>query len=115
VRTHQYRPESWAPSEELAGAVVQCQVTVEQVVRKAIEKVEPLDESGDPSGEQIFTYQPRSFLIVGSLDEFRGNSGVRRDCYRSFELFRRNIVRPEIVTFDERHERAKFIVEAADS
>lgn len=38
VRTHPYRPACWAPSEELAGAVVQCQVTVEQVVRKAIEK-----------------------------------------------------------------------------
>lgn len=115
VRTHQYRPACWAPSEELAGAVVQCQVTVEQVVRKAIEKVEPVDERGDPTGEQIFTYQPRSFLIVGSLDEFIGAEGTRKDCYRSFELFRRNIVRPEIVTFDELYERAKFIVEVADS
>jgi hypothetical protein len=115
VRSHQYRPSCWAPSDELAGAVVQCQVTVEQVIRKAIEKLEPLDESGDPTGEQIFTYQPRSFLIVGSLDEFIGAEGIRRDRYRSFELFRRNVIRPEIVTFDELYERAKFIVDVAES
>jgi hypothetical protein len=30
VRSHQYRPSCWAPSDELAGAVVQCQVNVEQ-------------------------------------------------------------------------------------
>jgi hypothetical protein len=115
VRSHQYRPSCWAPSDELAGAIVQCQVTVEQVIRKAIEKLEPLEESGDPTGEQIFTYQPRSFLIVGSLDEFIGAEGIRRDRYRSFELFRRNVIRPEIVTFDELYERAKFIVDVAES
>jgi hypothetical protein len=115
VRSIEYRPSCWAPSDELAGAVVQCQVTVEQVIRKAIDRLEPLDESGDPTGEQIFSYQPRSFLIVGSLDEFVGSMGVRKDRYRSFELFRRNILRPEIVTFDELYERAKFIVEVAEA
>jgi hypothetical protein len=55
-------------------------------------------------GEQIFTYQPRSFLIVGSLDEFIGAEGIRKDRYRSFELFRRNTLKPEIVTFDELYE-----------
>jgi len=88
-------------------------VTIEQVIRKAIDKLEPFDESGDPTGEQIFTYQPRSFLIVGSLDEFVADGGIRKDCYRSFELFRRNVMRPEIVTFDELYERAKFIVDVA--
>jgi hypothetical protein len=115
VRSHQYRPSCWAPSDELAGAVVQCQVTVEQVIRKAIEKLEPLNQSGDPTGEQIFTYQPRSFLIVGSLDDFIGPEGIRKDRYRLFELFRRNVIRPEIVTFDELYERAKFIVDVAES
>ncbi len=115
VRSHQYRPSCWAPSDELAGAVVQCQVTVEQAIRKAIQKLEPLDQLGDPTGEQIFTYQPRSFLIVGSQEEFVGAEGIRKDRYRSFELFRRNIMRPEIVTFDELYERAKFIVDVAES
>lgn len=115
VRSPQYRPSCWAPSNELAGAVVQCQVTVEQAIRKVVEKLEPQDESGDPTGEQIFTYQPRSFLVVGSLDEFTVDDRVQKDRYRSFELFRRNVTKPEIVTFDELYERAKFIVDVAES
>jgi hypothetical protein len=114
VRSPQYRPSCWAPSDELAGAVVQCQVTVEQAIRKVMEKLEPRDEAGDPTGEQIFTYQPRSFLVVGSLDEFVSDKGTNKDRYRSFELFRRNVIKPEIVTFDELYERAKFIVDVAD-
>jgi hypothetical protein len=34
--------------------------------------------------------------------------------FRSFELFRRNIWRPEIVTFDELFQRAKFIVDHSE-
>jgi hypothetical protein len=30
--------------------------------------------------------------------------------YRSFELLRRHTIRPEVITFDELYERAKFIV-----
>jgi hypothetical protein len=30
---------------------------------------------------------------------------------RSFELFRRNLTQPEILTFDELFERARFIIE----
>lgn len=66
---------------------MQCQVTVEQVIRRAIEKLEPTNEAGDPTGEEIFTYQPRSFLVVGSLEEFIGAEGGSEGPYRSFELF----------------------------
>ena len=44
-----------------------------------------------------------------------GDNGIKKDRYRSFELFRRNVAKPEIVTFDELFERAKFIVEVAES
>jgi hypothetical protein len=53
---------------------------------------------------------PKSFLVVGSLQEFAGDHGVNQDQYRSFELFRRNVNSPEIITFDELFERARFIV-----
>lgn len=53
--------------------------------------------------------------MIGSLEEFRTREGINIDKYRSFELFRRNIARPEIVTFDELYERAKFIVDNADA
>jgi hypothetical protein len=115
LQSKAYRPSCWAASEELAGAITQCQVTVEQVARKALEKLEPLDESGEPTGEKLFSYQPRSFLVVGSLDEFIKDEAIRTDHYRSFELLRRNVIRPEIVTFDELYERAKFIVQVAES
>ena len=52
--------------------------------------------------------------MVGSLGEFVCQHGVNREQYRSFELFRRNTASPEILTFDELYERAKFIVHASD-
>ena len=42
--------------------------------------------------------------------ELRLGSPVR-ECVL-VELYRRNLVRPEIVTFDKLYERARFIVEA---
>lgn len=109
-----YRPECWSPSDELSGGVAQVQGTVERAVRNLDEKIEPVNDRGDPTGEALFAYQPKSFLVVGSLDEFRSEHGVNTEKYRSFELYRRNISRPEIITFDELYERAKFIVKHVD-
>ena len=52
---------------------------------------------------------PKSFLVVGSLKEFTAAKGVNEARHRSFELFRPNL-NPEIITFDELYERARFIV-----
>ena len=35
---------------------------------------------------------------------------MNEDKFSSFELFRQNQTNPEIITFDELYERAKFIV-----
>lgn len=110
-----YRSGAWSPSDELTGGIVQSQATVEKVIRKLGEKYEPITKSGDPSGETLFAYQPRSYLVIGRLSEFQTEQGPNIPKYRSFELFRRNTIRPEIITFDELYERAKFIVEHADS
>lgn len=69
------------------------------------------DDLGNPTGEEAFNYLPKSFLVVGSLSEFVNDHGVNQDRYRSFELFRRSVNTPEILTFDELYERARFIVE----
>jgi hypothetical protein len=59
--------------------------------------------------------RPRSFLIVGHLGEFRGaRGGVNPDKYRSFELFRRHLDEPEVITFDELLARAEWHVLAAE-
>lgn len=54
----------------------------------------------------IATYQPRSILVVGDTAQL--TSAGRR---RTFELFRRNLGAPEVLTFDELLERARFLVE----
>lgn len=67
-------------------------------------------EQWNPTGEEAFNFSPKSFLVVGSLQEFVGDNGINQDRFRSFELFRRNTSSPEIITFDELYERARFIV-----
>lgn len=58
---------------------------------------------------------PNSFLVVGSLQEFVSEHGVNQERFRSFELYRRNLTAPEIITFDELFERARFIVKLSES
>lgn len=72
------------------------------------------DNDGDPTGEMIYTTEPRSFVICGRLSEFQGERGVNERKFGCFERFRRNLFRPEIVTFDELYERARLIVEGDD-
>lgn len=72
------------------------------------------DTSGEPTGETIYTTEPRSFVICGRLSEFDGEHGVNERKFASFERFRRNLLRPEVITFDELYERACLIVAAND-
>jgi hypothetical protein len=53
---------------------------------------------------------PKAFLVVGNLAEFVTANGVNEPKHRSFELLRRHTLSPEIITFDELYERARFIV-----
>ena len=112
--TNSYRPDSWAPSEDLSGGIVQSQITVANALKSIVEKHYMKDEGGNPTGEQIFAHQPRSFLVIGSLEEFQTPLGPNDEKYRSFEMYRRNTLRPEVITFDELYERAKFIVSSAE-
>ncbi len=66
------------------------------------------------TGERLFLYQPRAVLVVGSLGEFQGEHGINDEQYSSFEMFRRNIVNPEIITFDALYERARCIVDSGE-
>lgn len=110
-----YRPGCWAPSEHVTGGVAQVQGTVENALRRLTEKIEPTGIDGEPSGEKLFAYQPKSFLVVGRLDQFQSEHGIHVEKYRSFELFRRHTHRPEVITFDELFHRARFIVEHLES
>ncbi|SAL39642.1 hypothetical protein AWB69_03969 [Caballeronia udeis] len=120
IKTHEtplldnaaYRPGCWAPSKELSGAIAQVQGTVSVAIQNLGNLLRPKDETGDPTGEEVFNFKPRAFLVIGSLDEFASEHGVNSDKVRSFELFRNSITGIEILTFDELYERSRFIVES---
>ena len=105
-----YRGGCWAPSTELAGGVAQVQGTVARASDSLRHKLSMKDEDGNPTGEEAYNYTPKAFMVIGSLQEFSTDKGVNDERYRSFELFRKNTNSPEIFTFDELYERAKFIV-----
>ncbi|MDP2679307.1 MAG: DUF4263 domain-containing protein [Rhodoferax sp.] len=108
-----YRKECWQISDELAGGIAQVQRSVQISLANIRSKTEIKGEDGTLTGEQLYLYQPRSFIVIGSLSEFQSNHGINEEKYSSFELFRRSTVAPEIITFDELYERARFIVESS--
>jgi hypothetical protein len=112
-----YRAGCWGPSGECAGGVAQAQLTVDRAVRQLGERLVRRDEHGtELPGEETFLVRPRSFLIVGNLGQFRGEGGgVNPDKYRSFELFRRHLEEPDVITFDELLARAEWHVSVAET
>jgi len=108
--TEPYRPECWQPSKELGGGIAQAQKTVQKTLENLGSEIRPIDHDGNPTGEVLFSYRPKSFLLIGRLSEFESAGGINREKFSSFELLRRNMTEPEIITFDELLERARFIV-----
>lgn len=96
------RNDVWLLSGQLISAVSQIQVNTRTwaIESQKAENVRELER------KDIFTVEPKGILIVGHTKELRGNEGI----ISCFESFRRNITNPEIITFDELYERAKFIV-----
>ncbi len=50
------------------------------------------------------TVLPQGILVVGNTSELDNEDKIR-----SFELYRRNLRNPEIITYDELFARAKFV------
>jgi hypothetical protein len=102
----EYRVGSWGVSRELSNAVTQTQKTAFEFVQHRFR--DPLkDGGGNDTGSVTYAIEPRSFLVIGNMTEVKGND----DKITCFELYRRNIRTPEILTFDELFERASCIVE----
>lgn len=98
-----YRNASYPPSVELSGGVSQLQNncrTWEVEGSRTESNREIMTEQG------INTVSPKGILVIGNLSQLEDNSKKT-----SFELYRRNLTNPEVITFDELLERAKFIVE----
>lgn len=113
LMTVEYRPGAWAPSPEVVGGVAQAQATVERATQEIGEALQERAADGsDLMGELTFLTRPRSYLIVGHLDQLTGEGGgPHREMVRSFELYRRSLREPEIVTFDELLARAEWVTE----
>jgi hypothetical protein len=107
-----YRAGCYAPSKELSGAVAQIQATVSYAAESLFGRRRVAGDDGFPTGEEVFNFAPRSFVVVGSLAQFQNEHGLSEDRLRAFELYRANLHQPEIYTFDEIYERARHIVEA---
>jgi hypothetical protein len=109
-----YRPGCWSPSGELAGGLVQVQQTVHRASMAIGERLDEIAADGSRTGDATYLLRPRSFLIAGTLEQLRGSQGgVHEEKNRSFELFRRNLNEPEVLTFDEVLARAQWQVELA--
>jgi hypothetical protein len=109
-----YRAGCWPPSSQLAGAISQVQGTVASAMDTIRGKLAISDSDGYPTGEEVFNFATKAYLVIGSLGSFVGDHGVNQEQLRSFELFRRNTFNPEIITFDELYERAKFVVHQSE-
>ncbi|GAA1456571.1 Shedu immune nuclease family protein [Williamsia maris] len=110
----EYRSGAWSPSKEVSGAVVQVQQTVHLASRDLGDYIQDQADSGELLGTGTFVLRPRSYVIIGSLGQLTGDSnGPIPGKVRSFELFRRNLHEPEVITFDELVARAEWHVDAA--
>lgn len=106
LQKDQYRSGCWAASGELSAAVTQTQKTVFEFTRDRFHDLLK-DEDGNRTGEEAYAVEPRSFVVIGNLSELLDNN----DKIACFELYRRKLVSPEIVTFDELFQRARCIVD----
>lgn len=103
------RAGTWEFSREFMSAV-------SQIIEQKAEWLSfaQVGDHHNKSGTERLTARTRnakSILVIGSRDEFSRSTGSRdanvmRD---TFELFRRENRSIDIVTFDELHERARFI------
>lgn len=109
-----YRPECWAPSREVSGGVTQIQQTV-YLAREALSERKMREESdGTETGELTFLIRPRCYLIAGHTKQLAPDGNLNVPKVRSFELYRRNLYEPEIITYDELLARAEWHLAEAE-
>ena len=106
LKNSAYRQGCWGVSDEASDAVTQTQKTTFEFARNRF-RDDQKDEIGNSTGRVVYAIEPKSFVVVGNLAQLEGND----DKIACFELYRKNIRSPEIVTFDELFYRASCIVE----
>ena len=100
-----YRNGAYSISAELSGAISQVQVncaTWENEGSRTMHNIEKLSS--------INTISPKGIVVIGMTNQL-----TSFDMKNTFERFRNELHNPEIITFDELYERAKFIVEVKNT
>lgn len=88
--------------DELTGGISQLQANCN---RWETEGSKRQDDFEDLASQNIYTHQPKGILVIGHSNQLE-----QSEARSTFELCRRNTFNPEILTFDELYDRAKFIV-----
>lgn len=104
-----YRGESWQISDALAGAIAQVQRTVHKAVKDFSTKTEITDKQDNLTGETLYFYNPKAFVLIGNHNEFIIDGKINETKFSSFDMFRKSLKNIEIITYDELYERAFYI------
>jgi len=97
----EYRNNVHVLGEELVGGVAQLQSYCRRWIMEGSRQE---DNSAVLQGAGIYTFEPRGVLVVGHTKQLDSPSKKA-----TFELFRRNLHNPTVLTYDELLERAKFV------
>ncbi len=104
LQSSQYRNGVWGVSDELSGAIAQIQInsaTWEIEGSRTQANTEDITQN-----QSVYTIQPKGIVVIGKLSQV-----IDRDKRNSFERYRGSLHNPEVITYDELYERAKYIVE----
>ncbi len=98
-----YRNKVYELGYELTGGVSQLQSNCRTWVLDGSQQEENRERLAT---HNVWTYEPKGILVLGltnQLDDMNKRA--------TFELFRRNLSNPEVLTYDELLERARFLVD----
>lgn len=110
-----YREEAWQISDELSGAIAQVQRTIQKAIKEISTKTETKDQQDFLTGETLYLYNPKAFILIGNLNEFIKDNRINEIKFSSFEMFRKNLKNIDIITYDELYERAFYICNKKDT
>lgn len=100
------RSGSWRLSDALTHAISQILEQKAQWIIKS-QKIQ-YDKDRKPIKQK--THDPKTILLVGDSNQFSGEDLDQIIKAKTFELYRRSLKDIDIMTFDELHDRANFIV-----
>ena len=107
VMSEEYRNGIWKLGNELLWAISQIQINCISWFRDGSRRDFARDKL---ENNNIFTYEPKGILVIGNTSQLDNRIKIQ-----TFEAYRKNLHNPEIITYDELYERAKFIVEQNDT